>query len=185
MCSVHGHPFTRSTLLPLPPPSPTSTTPKMWGGSMPKGHWGIHSLDKTMILQGVKQTIQPVEVGYANSPKKAQKGGMRCFPLYAWLSSNNLCKVILARKLFSPKNFPPHVMCNHNDHRDNGIILSHIILGSTPPNPPPPPHCSAGRARPPRTPPPGTAAKGGGWAWANGLPCHCPPRSAIFFPPCT
>ena len=29
-----------------------------------------------MILQGVKQMIQPLEVGYANSPKKAQKGGM-------------------------------------------------------------------------------------------------------------
>ena len=27
-----------------------------------------------MILQGVKQTIQPLEVGYANRPKKAQKG---------------------------------------------------------------------------------------------------------------
>ena len=29
-----------------------------------------------MILQGVKQTIYPLEVGYANSPKKAQKGGL-------------------------------------------------------------------------------------------------------------
>ena len=29
-----------------------------------------------MILQGVKQTIQPLEVGYANRPKKAQKGGV-------------------------------------------------------------------------------------------------------------
>ena len=27
-----------------------------------------------MILQGVNQTIQPLEVGYANGPKKAQRG---------------------------------------------------------------------------------------------------------------
>ena len=29
-----------------------------------------------MILQGVKQTIQPLEAGYANRPKKAQNGGV-------------------------------------------------------------------------------------------------------------
>ena len=29
-----------------------------------------------MILQGVKLTIQPLGVGYANRPKKAQKGGV-------------------------------------------------------------------------------------------------------------
>ena len=28
-----------------------------------------------MILQGVKLTIQPLGVGYANSPKKAKMGG--------------------------------------------------------------------------------------------------------------
>ena len=28
-----------------------------------------------MILQGVKLTIQPLGVGYANGPKKAQNGG--------------------------------------------------------------------------------------------------------------
>ena len=48
----------------------------------------MHLLDKVMILQGVKQTIQPLEVGYANSPKKAQKGGYVVFsPKYrpTWL----------------------------------------------------------------------------------------------------
>ena len=29
-----------------------------------------------MILQGVKLTIQPLGVGYANRPKKAQNGGV-------------------------------------------------------------------------------------------------------------
>ena len=29
-----------------------------------------------MILQGGNQTIQPLEVGYANRPKKAQNGGL-------------------------------------------------------------------------------------------------------------
>ena len=41
-----------------------------------------------MILQGVEQTIQPLEVGYANSPVKAQKGGyVAFFPIHglAWL----------------------------------------------------------------------------------------------------
>ena len=45
------------------------------GGSGPKTHRGMCLLDKMMILQGVKKTIQPLEVGYMNSPKKAQKGG--------------------------------------------------------------------------------------------------------------
>ena len=45
------------------------------GGSGPKTHWGVGLLDKMRILQGVKPTIQPLEVGYANSPKKAQNGG--------------------------------------------------------------------------------------------------------------
>ena len=40
-----------------------------------------------MFLQGVKLTIQPLGVGYANRPKKAPNGGMWRFPLYtiAWL----------------------------------------------------------------------------------------------------
>ena len=38
-------------------------------------------LDKIMILQGVKLTIQPLGVGYANSPKKAKMGGYVAFAL--------------------------------------------------------------------------------------------------------
>ena len=49
------------------------------GGSGPKTHWGMRLLDKIMILQGVKQTIQPLGVGYANRPKKAQNGGYLAF----------------------------------------------------------------------------------------------------------
>ena len=41
-----------------------------------------------MILQGVKLTIQPLGVGYANGPKKAQNGvGYVAFsPIYACLA---------------------------------------------------------------------------------------------------
>ena len=40
-----------------------------------------------MILQGVKLTIQPLGVGYANRPKKAQMGGYVAFsPIYACLA---------------------------------------------------------------------------------------------------
>ena len=46
------------------------------GGSGPKNHWGMRLLDKIMILQGVKLTVQPFRVGYANRPKKAQNGGV-------------------------------------------------------------------------------------------------------------
>ena len=36
-----------------------------------------------MILQGVNLTIQPLGVGYANRPKKAEMGGVRgVFPIY-------------------------------------------------------------------------------------------------------
>ena len=61
-------------------------------------------LDKIIIIQGVKKTIQPLEVGYANSPKKAQKGAYVASSLTygpAWLQSNNLCKVI-----YVPLNTP-------------------------------------------------------------------------------
>ena len=68
---------------PPPPTHPTSLkTSKKWvssggclGGSEPKTHWGMRLLDEIMILQGVKLTIQPLGVGYANRPKKAQNGG--------------------------------------------------------------------------------------------------------------
>ena len=46
------------------------------GGGGPKTHWGMRLLDKIMILQGVKLTIQPLGIGYANRPKKAQNGGV-------------------------------------------------------------------------------------------------------------
>ena len=40
-----------------------------------------------MILQGVKLTIQPIGVAYANRPKKAQNGGYVVFsPIYACLA---------------------------------------------------------------------------------------------------
>ena len=75
-----------------PPPHPhPHPPPKKWvssggglGGSGPKTHWGMRLLDKIMTLQGVKLTIQPLGVGYANKPKV---GGMWRFPLYtpAWL----------------------------------------------------------------------------------------------------
>ena len=84
-----------STFLPPPPPPPPSSKPQksgfqvggVWGGSGPKTHWGMRLLDKIMILQGVKRTIQPLGVGYANSPKKAKMGGYVAFsPIYACLA---------------------------------------------------------------------------------------------------
>ena len=80
---------------PPPPPPPTSLkTSKKWvssggglGGSGPKTHWGMRLLDKIMILQGVKLTIQPLGVGYANRPKMAKMGGYVAFsPIYACLA---------------------------------------------------------------------------------------------------
>ena len=35
-----------------------------------------------MILQGVKLTIQPLGIGYANRPKKAEMGGYVAFSPY-------------------------------------------------------------------------------------------------------
>ena len=68
------------------PPHPPQNLKKVgfkWGlsggGSGPKTHWGMSLLDKILILQGVKLTIQPLE----NSPKKAQNGGYVAFsPIY-------------------------------------------------------------------------------------------------------
>ena len=84
------------TFLTLPPPTPPTSlkTSKKWvssggglGGSGPKTHWGMRLLDKIMILQVVKLTIQPLAVGYANRPKKAKMGGYVAFsPVSpAWL----------------------------------------------------------------------------------------------------
>ena len=80
MTQTHNEPFA----------SPATTTSlKKWvsservlGGSGPKTHWGMHLLDKIMILQGIKLTIQPLGVGYANRPKKAQNGGVCGMLLY-------------------------------------------------------------------------------------------------------
>ena len=71
------------------PPPPSLKTSKKWvssggslGGSGPKTHWGMRLLGKIMILQGVKLTIQPLGVGYANRPKKAKMGGYVVFSPY-------------------------------------------------------------------------------------------------------
>ena len=79
---------------PPPPPSLKTSKPQKWvssggglGGSGPKTHWGMRLLDKITILQGVKLTIQPLGVGYANRPKKAKMGGYVAFsPIYACLA---------------------------------------------------------------------------------------------------
>ena len=84
---------------------------------------------------------------------------------------------ILARKIFSLKNFPPH-MCSQNDQRDVGIILSHTCWGRTPPPP-----GTAGRAAPAQTPLPARRprrGRGGLGKWAS---VQSPPCKAIFFPP--
>ena len=45
-----------------------------------------------------KKTIQPLEVGHATSPQRAEKGGLYVAfaPIYgpAWNVSNNLCNMI-------------------------------------------------------------------------------------------
>ena len=83
-------------------------------------------------------------------------------------------------KIFSRKNFPPH-MCSQNDQCDVGIILSHVCWGRTPP---PPPARQVGQPQPKPPSRHGDQGGGGGGGWANGLPCHPPPRKAIFFAPC-
>ena len=77
---------------PNPPPHTSLKTSKKWvssgggvggGGPDQKLIGGCVDLDKIMILQGVKVTIQPFGVGYANRPKKAQNGGVcGVFPIY-------------------------------------------------------------------------------------------------------
>ena len=46
------------------------------GGSGPKTRWVMHLLDKIMVLQTVKQRIQPLRMGYAKRPQKVQNGGV-------------------------------------------------------------------------------------------------------------
>ena len=82
-----GHFFDILTPPPTPPPPPhPPTPPKKWvssggglGGSGPKTRWGMRLLDKIVILQGVKLTIQPLGVGYAHRPNKAKMGGYVAF----------------------------------------------------------------------------------------------------------
>ena len=82
-----------------PPPTPPHLPQNLkkvgfkWGGlggSGPKTHWGMRLLDKIMILQGVKLTIQPLGVGYANRPKKAKMGGYVAFSPYIRLPGFDL-----------------------------------------------------------------------------------------------
>ena len=47
-----------------------------WGGPDQKLIGGCVYWTKIMILQGVKLTIQPLGVAYANRPKKAPNGGV-------------------------------------------------------------------------------------------------------------
>ena len=82
---------------PHPPPPPSVKTSKKWvssggglGGSGPKTHWGMRLLDKIMILQGAKLTIQPFGVGYANRPKKAKMRGYVAFSPYIRLPGFDL-----------------------------------------------------------------------------------------------
>ena len=69
-------------------------------------------------------------------------------------------------------------MCSQNDQRDVGIILSHVCWGWTPP----PQARQVGQPQPKPLSRHGDQGGGGG-GWANGSPCHPPPRKAIFFPP--
>ena len=86
-----------------PPPLKKSQFQVGGGGAMvaskTNNHRGIRLFDKIMILQGVKPTIPPLGVGYANRRKKAQNGGggdVVYSHVYgpAWISSNNLGEVV-------------------------------------------------------------------------------------------
>ena len=63
-------------------------------GFRTKTHWVVCLLDKIMILQGVRPTIQRLGVGYANRPKKRDYVVFShiCGP--AWFWYNKLCKVM-------------------------------------------------------------------------------------------
>ena len=72
--------------------------PSPWGLYGPKTHWGMHLLDKIMILQMVKQTIRSLAVGYANRPKKAQNGALHKHVLYHPIHS---CEPLLVETVIS------------------------------------------------------------------------------------
>ena len=69
----------------IPPPPLPQNLKKVgfkwggFGGVRTKNSLGMRLLDKILILQGIKLTIQPLGVRYANSPKMAQKGGFVAF----------------------------------------------------------------------------------------------------------
>ena len=48
-----------------------------------------------MILQGVKPTIQPLGVGYANRPKKAKMGGYVAFSPHIRLPGFDLGRALM------------------------------------------------------------------------------------------
>ena len=83
------------TLLTPPPPPPLAQKLKKvgfkWGlglgGPDQKNHWAMCLLDQIMILQGVKETIQPLGVGCKNGPKKVGYVAFICGPyMYACLA---------------------------------------------------------------------------------------------------
>ena len=83
--------FDPPTTPPPPPPQPPSKPQKsgfQMGGGGSGGVRTKNSLGDVLIgqnndFQGVKLTIQPLVVGYANRPKKAQNGGyVAFFPIY-------------------------------------------------------------------------------------------------------
>ena len=89
-----------------PPPLQTSLKgSKKWlssggggvgGGSGPKTLWDAFFGQNNDFTRGYTNN-STLEVGYANRPKKAQRGGYVAFsPIYGpvWLLSNNLCEVI-------------------------------------------------------------------------------------------
>ena len=91
-----------------------------WGGSggvRTKSSRGMRLLDKLMILQGVKLTIQPLGLGYANRPKKAKMGGyvaggggrIMTPPFFGSKITNFLLFSILSRKSLSKSRL--HSVC--------------------------------------------------------------------------
>ena len=56
-----------------------------------------------MILQGVKLTIQPLGVGYANRPEKAQNGGYVAFSPYIPLPGFDLTTSLRGDLCFAPR----------------------------------------------------------------------------------
>ena len=67
------------------------------GGGLDQKSMGDAFIAQNNDYTRVKKTIQPVEVGHANSPQKDQKGRYVAYsPIYrpAWPLNTNLCDVI-------------------------------------------------------------------------------------------